>query len=288
MNLGEALLFLQHKRNTIAHMKLAQPSSNQSGFAVIEVVIVIVVLLIIGFVAFRVLDSKDSSSPEDSANNPAESAQKSEIKIKHLGINLEEFDPATGMAGDLKFTKFKFPEGSFDTIFVEYGRREPNNSAEGNSERYNPQPTFLAPLGTKVYALIDGTVYDVPKLYSDDYSVQLQGEGSDYIFELEHVINVMVKKGDRVKAGDVVAEVSDYNGDKLDGLGLVEIGVLIPGNPPKHACTFDFLDDSIKEVTLNKIRALQTAWEKYRGNPNVYDEATQPVPGCANRNLVEG
>lgn len=279
-------MFIKHKRHTIMRMKTTKKHYNQAGFSVVEAVIIIVVLVIIGLVSFKVINGKDSS-PEDFTRNPAESAQKSATKIKHLGINLEKFDPNTEMAGDLKFTKFKFPEGSFDSIFVEYGRREPNNSAEGNSERYNPQPTFLAPLGTKVYALIDGTVYDVPKLYSNDYSVQLQGEG-EYIFELEHVINVKVKKGDKVKAGDVVAEVSDYNGDKLDGLGLVEIGVLIPGNPPKHTCTFDFLDESIKEVTLNKISALQKSWEEYRGDANVYDEASQPIPGCANRNLVEG
>lgn len=261
---------------------------NQHGFSHVLLVILFAVIIgVIGFVGYTVLNKKEVGSNNFSAN-PEQAAEKTEVKIKHLGINLGEFDPKTEMAGDLKFTKFEFPEGSFDTIFVDYGRREPNNSAEGNSERYNPQPTFLAPLGTKVHALIDGTVVDVPKLYSNDYSVHMQGEGSDLIFETEHVINVTVKKGDRVKAGDVIAEVSDYNGDKLDGLGLVEIGVLIPGNPPKHACTFDFLDDSIKQQTLNQISSLQKAWETYKGDSSVYDEKTQVLPGCLSRDLIEG
>lgn len=262
-------------------------NKNQKGFAHLGLMLIVIVLLgVIGFGAYRLTqNSKDNSAQTVGTE---ETAKKSETKIKHIGINLEEFNPATGMAGDLKFTKFVFPEGSFDTIFVEYGRREPNNSAEGNRERYNPQPTFLAPLGTKVHSLVDGTVVNVPKLYSNDYSVHVKGKGSEVIFETEHVINVKVKTGDKVKAGDVIAEVSDYNGDKLDGLGLFEIGVLVPGNPPKHVCTFDYLDESIKEATLKKISSLQLAWEKYRGDSKVYDEAAQVIPGCRNRTPIEG
>ena len=268
-------------------MLMHTQSQSQKGFAVLEVIIILIVIAAAGFVGYKVLSDKDDSSSADLSNSQ-QIASESEVKIKHLGINIDDYDPATDMAGDLKFTKFKFPEGSVDTIFLEYGRLEPKNSAKGDADRYNPQPTFLAPLGTKVHALIDGTVIDVPKLYSNDYSVHMQGEGSDYIFETEHVINVLVKKGDKVTAGQVIAEVSDYNGDQLGGLGLFEIGVLVPGNPPQHICTFDFLDDSIKDETLQKITKLENDWETYIGDDNVYQQDQEPIAGCRTRDAVEG
>lgn len=65
------------------------------------------------------------------------------------------------------------------------------------------------PRGTKVRALIDGFVIDVPKLYSGDYSVIVSPSiESRWMFETEHVDNPIVKVGDFVKAGQVVAEAS--------------------------------------------------------------------------------
>lgn len=257
---------------------------NQKGFSVVEILIVLVVAALIAGGLFFVL----KKSKDDGGTTGSVSQQDGETPIKHLGINLDYYDKNTNRAGDIEFTKFKFSEGTFGKIFVEYGEREPNNDVEGNSVRYNPQPTFLAPLGTKVHSLVDGTVVNVPKLYSNDYSVMVQPDGSDKIYETEHVINVTVKQGDKVKAGDVIAEVSDYGGNKLGGLGLVEIGVLLPGNPPKHACLFDYLDPSIKDETLKKITDLKKSWEEYRGEPDAYDESAALIPGCVSRDLIEG
>jgi len=263
--------------------------NKQLGFAHLEIILVVVGIIITAAVGYMFITALNNKSNEDvSSSNAVEAAAKSEVRIKNIGINLDYYDPQTNKAGDFEFTQYKFAEGSVDSIFLEYGRREPNNSVEGISDRYNPQPTFLAPLGTKIRALIDGTVVNVPKLYSNDYSVHMQGEGSDYIFETEHVINVKVKKGDKVKAGQVIAEISDYNGDKLGGLGLFEIGVLVPGNPPKHVCTFDYLDDSIRDETLKKITALQKSWEEYRGDPTIHDESKAVIPGCLTREPIEG
>ena len=81
----------------------------------------------------------------------------------------------------------------------------------------------------------------MPKLYSNDYSVMVQGEGSELIFETEHVINVKVKKGDKVKTGDVIAEVSDYsahgyNGQRCEG-GLPPFSTPISTRPsPLQPC----------------------------------------------------
>lgn len=253
----------------------------QRGFAHIEVIIVLLVLVVLGGIGYYVFSQK-SETPEVTSSNTEEVASKSEAKIKHLGVNLDYYDPATGKAGDFVFTK---EDMSFNMLFMNYGYLIPASSA--GPAKNQPQPTFILPMGTKVHALVDGEVFDVPQLYSGDYSVSVMGEGG-LIFETEHVINVIVKKGDKVKAGDVVAEVSDYDAKNWAGMGLVEIGVLKGGSTPTHLCPFDYLDDSIKDDTLEKITALQKSWEEYRGDSSIYDESKIVVPGCEMRDPIEG
>lgn len=255
----------------------------KAGFALVELLIIVVVIAAVAAVVFFVV-SKNKTSDEPITSQNAESvAKSSEVKIKHLGVNLDYYDPATNKAGDFEFTKEKM---SFNRLFFEYGFVVPANSV--GPEKRNPQPTFILPLGSKVYALVDGTVEDVPKLYSDDYSIMLRAEGSDLIFETEHVVKVKVKKGDTVKAGDVIAEVSGYDAKNYAGMGLVEIGILKAGNPPSHICPFDYLDESIKAETFKKITALQKSWEEYIGDATVHDEAAMIVPGCLSRDPIEG
>lgn len=256
---------------------------NQNGFThLVAVLLVLVIVAIVG-VGYIVYSKSDEGPQSAKTENNQEVAKSSEVKIKHLGVNLGAYDPSTKKAGDFEFTKESM---AFNLIFFEYGFTVPANSA--GPEKKNPQPTFILPLGTKVHSLVDGEVFDVPKLYSNDYSVMVKGEGSELIFETEHVINVKVKKGDKVKAGDVIAEVSDYDAKNYAGMGLVEIGVLKGGNPPSHLCPFDYLDDSIKENTLKNITALQKSWEEYRGDTNLYDETKVVIPGCLSRDPIEG
>lgn len=259
----------------------------QKGFAHVLLVVMIVVAAAVGGVGYLVLtkskDKTEKNETKTTSSAAPEAAKKSGPKIKHLGVDLDTYDPATNKAGDFIFTKQKI---EFSRLFFDYGFEVPANSV--GPAKKNPQPTFILPLGTKVHALVDGEVFNVPKLYSNDYSVMVQAEGSDLIFETEHVINVKVKKGDTVKAGDVIAEVSDYDAKNYAGMGLVEIGVLKGGNPPSHLCPFDYLDESIKENTLKNITALQKSWEEYRGDSTIYDESKVVIPGCLSRDPIEG
>lgn len=236
---------------------MRKDNKNQHGFAALAVVLAVALIAVVVGALFFVKNKQNVNDPEEKTGQqqttqtvPSQSSNKTgEAKIKHIGVELDYYNKATNKAGDFLFTKEKL---SFDRLFFDFGFEVPANSA--GPAKKNPQPTFIVPLGTKVHALVDGTVNDVPKLYSNDYSVMIQGEGSQLIFETEHVINVTVKKGDVVKAGDVIAEVSDYDAKNYAGLGLVEIGILKGGGsgPPQHLCPFDYLDDSIKEDTLKK------------------------------------
>ncbi len=264
---------------------------NQNGFA--HLFVFIIVIVVVGaaiFGAYSLIKNKNDKNDTPNNSSPAAPASSSESdtpKIKNLPIKIEKYDAATGKAGDIKFTKWaSMKTGGLEAVFLEYGNKIEANSAR--ESRLNPQPTFVAPLGTKVHSIVDGTVYDVPKLYSGDYSIMVQGNDQSVIFETEHVINPLVKKGDKVTAGQVIAEVSDYDSRNLDGLGLVEMGVLLPGNPPSHACTFEYLDESVKDEILAKISQLQKDWETFMGDSKVYNEASQPIPGCDTLDKVEG
>lgn len=262
----------------------------QSGFAHLAITLVLLVAVTAGGVGYYVMTKNKkntSNEAKPSSNNAQQVATSSGAKIKHLGVNLDYYNPATNKAGDFAFTKANFTSG-IQLLFVDYAYVISGANTSTGQDKANPQPTFILPLGSKVYSLVDGEVYSVPKLYSNDYSVMVQVEGSELMFETEHVINVKVKKGDKVKAGDVIAEVSDYSAHGYAGLGLVEIGVLKGGNPPYHICPFDYLDNSIKDETIKKINALKQSWEQYRGDTSLYDESKEVTPGCLSKDPIEG
>lgn len=95
------------------------------------------------------------------------------------------------------------------------------------------------------------------------------------------------KVGDKVVAGQVIAEVGSFGGGEPPGFGAVEIGILKGGQVPEHVCPFAYLDDSIKEETLTKIRKLFNDWQEYTGDQTLYDESL-PVPGCLTLEPIEG
>jgi hypothetical protein len=255
---------------------------NEKGFAHIIIVFVAVVVLgVVGYSVFRLVQSKNSTY---TAENATAKAEASEVKIKSMPIDIDTYDPVTGKAGDMFFPKEAFSQGAIDMIFFPYGFVVSGESNAQGQDKSNPQPTFLAPVGTKVRALIDGEVVAISSLYSKDFTIHMKGKGSDLIFETEHVMNVKVKLGDQVTAGTEIAEVSDYDARNYAGLGLVEIGVLKGGNPPTHLCTFDFLDESIKAATLQKITQLEKDWESFRSNTDLYGE--EALPGCISQEPI--
>src|SRR3989338_540303 len=146
------------------------------------------------------------------------------LLLKSIGINIDSYDPATEKAGDIVFTKSKL---QFDVLFTEYGFTIPADMSASGQNKRSPQPTFILPIGTKVRSIVDGIVVAVPTLYSGDYSIHVASSiNSQWRYETEHVTNPLVKPGDTVKAGQIIAEVSSYNKESNAGYGFVEIGIL--------------------------------------------------------------
>jgi biotin carboxyl carrier protein len=203
---------------------------------------------------------------------------------KSIGFNLDYYDPAASTAGDFHFTpalaKTITSEPIYQNmIWSDYGIQD-NRSPDDPTKR-NVQPTFILPLGTKVLAPVDGDVTKVEKLYSGDYTIWYSKDTkSTWSYETEHVNNPLVKVGDKVKAGQVVAEVSTYNSRNHPGFGTLEIGLFHPeNNEPTHHCPFKYLDESIRQETFAKITAFYKAWEEYLGK-DVYNDAIYVMPGC--------
>ncbi|MBI4080536.1 MAG: M23 family metallopeptidase [Candidatus Levybacteria bacterium] len=207
------------------------------------------------------------------------------LLLKSIGIKLDYYDSKTGRAGDFLFTKQKL---EFNSLFMDYGFFIPASSA--SPDKKNPQPTFIVPLGTPVRSLVDGIVANIPTLWSGDYSIQVttNGQMQKWVYETEHIIHPTVKVGDKVTAGQIVGEVSDFNHGAPPGFGTVEIGILKGGNPPQHVCPFAYLDPSIKADILAKINAFYKSWEDYRGDTTIYNEEMTEIPGCLTLSPIEG
>ncbi len=234
--------------------------------------LVIVAFVIAGAVVLFSYYSKIVS--QDRLNYKENNQDEPPLKLKSIGVNFEDF----------KFTKDKL---QFDRLFMDYGFFIPASSA--SSDKKNPQPTFILPLGTPVRSLVDGVVANMPTLWSGDISIQVTKSGKleRWVYETEHVTNPKVKVGDKVKAGQIIAEVSNFDKGAPEGFGAVEIGILEGGNPPEHVCPFAYLDESIKEDTFKKITAFFKSWEEYIGNSALYDENAK-IPGCLTLDPIKG
>jgi hypothetical protein len=255
-------------------------SNKQSGFAHVAVLVIVIVIGVVVFAAWKVTSKK---APEPSVNNSQEKSSEvssnmpepsNKIVMKSIGFKLDYYNEATNKAGDMEFTKIPL---NFNQIWGDFGQQDPRSP--NDPSKRNPQPTYILPLGTKVEALVDGVVEDVRQIYSGDYTIMIRPSGSDLMFETEHVDSPLVKKGDLVKSGQVIAQVSKHDSQYHAGFGVLEIGVLgQSGNRPSHTCPYSYLDDSVKDEMLKKITNVHNAWEKYLGK-DVYPDKSE-LPGC--------
>jgi len=198
--------------------------------------------------------------------------------LKNLGVAIAPWNKQTNLAGDLIFTKDLLFEDDYIVnkwVFVEFGVQ----GQRKNDPNKNIEYWFFVPLKTKVRAPMDGIV-DVSFFeHTKDWGINFRSkENSNWIVSFEHVVNVMVKNGDFVKAGDIVAEAaprSTFN----NKLAMFEMAVWKGGVNIYKYCPFDFLDEPLKPVYEEKINQLAKDWEEFLGK-NTYDQEKWVSPGC--------
>lgn len=237
----------------------------------------------------QVSNTKTQSRESGSTGTNVQDSDTPPLLLKSIGVNLDYYDPKTGKAGDFVFTKEKL---QFNSLFMGYGFVIPSELTSNGKFKANPQPTYILPLGTPVRSIVDGVVANIETVWSGDYSIQVTKSGKleRWVYETEHVLNPKVKVGDKVTAGQIIAEVSNFDKGAPAGFGAVEIGILHGGGegPPEHVCPFVYLDPSIKEDLGNKLTAFYKSWEEYRGDLTIYDESAFVSPGCLTSDPIEG
>ena len=210
--------------------------------------------------------------------------------IQNWGLALEPYDAATGKAGVMQIAGVTPPTFSNPADTAAYSRIVGlyGDVVQGILE---PQMAFIAPLGTPVISMLDGTVCDLPQLYSNDYSVRVAPKGmacmtggAPILFEHEHLISPLVKVGDKVRAGQRLGTVSDYNSNwKAKGMGMIETGVFFAkagSNVPWHACLANYLAPSKKSSMTNVLTSIENGWIAVRNDPGLYSLAAQNPIGC--------
>ena len=293
-----ALLLILGLPKTLRDLWETKPTGaknmNQKGFAFIPIIAgLFVIISIVGaYLIFgQNTDKPRSIIPQSNTTNQNiqdadADADTPPLLLKNIGVNIDYYDPATGKAGDFVFTKQKL---QFDRLFMGYGFFIPASSA--SPDKKNPQPTFIVPLGTQVRSLVDGIVAAMPTLWSGDISIQITESGKleRWVYETEHVVNPTVTVGDKVMAGQVIAEVGNFDNGSPSGFGAVEIGILHGGGEglPEHVCPFAYLDESIKEDIQMKFTAFFKSWEEYLGDQALYSQETA-YPGCLTLDPIEG
>ena len=242
-----------------------------------------------------VAQSSTGSGRSGSASSGTQPTSQRDIPaiIQNWGFNFTDYSTATGRAGDMLIKgvtppTFNGPTAATDNAMYRLLIGPIGAVVQGMVE---PQYGFYLPLGTSVISMVSGTVCDVPKLYSNDYSVRvappgmacMQG-GAYILYEHEHILNPTVKVGDKVTAGQKLGIVGDYNPHwKAKGLGVLETGVFFlkkGSNAPWHACLSSFLDPSKKATLLATLSSAFAAWEAELGDSTLYDEAKMSPVGC--------
>ena len=246
-------------------------------------------------VAGKLVWVSSGSSGASSSSSGAQPSSQKDIPaiIQNWGFNFANYDAATGKAGDMQIKgitspTFTGPNAATDNAMYRLLIGPIGEMVQGMVE---PQFGFYLPIGTSVISMVTGTVCDVPKLYSNDYSIRvappgmkcMQG-GAYILFEHEHLLNPTVKVGDKVTAGQKLGVVSDYNPHwKAKGLGVIETGVFFSkkgSTKPWHACLSSFIDPSKKSAMLATLSSVFAAWETERGDTSFYDEARMSPVGC--------
>lgn len=242
---------------------------------ILVLVLVVVVVGGAGFFTYKNIQNKEEENLNSNVEStPQTSSEDSDIQLKNLGIAsmdgvlvtndaLREYD-SMGLKG---FYPFGDKLGGKKDI------------------RLNPNFEFssLKP-GTMIVSAIDGVVGFIKQQPdTGDSEVFIQpSNGSVWTIGYDHIANVKVKKGHKVKTGDIIGEPA------IQGNGALRFEFQInkdEAGVTTHVCPSLKLDASVKDSVLAEVAAMEQSWNTVSGM-NLYDVASQNPAGCIKKTMT--
>ncbi len=245
---------------------------NQKGFSAVELIIVLVVMGVIGFVGYTAFQNQSKDDKKDSTSSSQsleESTDEPDIELQNFGLSSLD---------SVEINKFAVSEYNSNGLkgFYVFG----DKLSEG---RTNPNFEFASLKdGTKVVAAIDGVIGFVKQQDGDFEVFLMPKDDSVWTIGYDHLVNVTVKQGDKVKAGDVLGEPAVQN----NGLTRFEIQINKgQDDDTVHICPSTLLAASVKDKLLADLVAMQNSWESATGL-ELYDVSAQDPTGCLVKTLT--
>jgi len=253
-------------------------SNNNSGFTLVETVLVIVVLIIIGVVGYGVFSrSKKSntshSPPPTSSHSEQQTSKPVEDKLEIQNFGLASMDSVDVTTNALREYQSKGLKG-----FYFFGDKL-------SGGRTNPNFEFASlKAGTQIISAIDGVVGNIKEQNEGgkDYEVFIMpSENSAWVIAYDHLTGLKVKKGDKVKVGDVLGQPAMQN----NGLLHFEFQINKEGQDSTHYCPSTLLASSVRDKQLADLKAMMNSWESKTGI-ELYDIDSQDPVGCLKKTLT--
>lgn len=203
--------------------------------------------------------------------------------LENFQVRIGPYDPATGKAGDLLFSKAGLQtQVGTNSVFLEFG-----HPVNGTQTKTLPHFTFYAPLGTQVLSPLTGVVIQVETKPSglDDSVTIVPNMASNWGVNLDHVKDRSVQQGQSVSAGQAIGTVGIPEGT-ASGWGANELTLFhFTGSPKDDAhktfvCPWEGWDPAKKAAAQSATTQLMSDWETWSGDSTVYNQATQVSPGC--------
>lgn len=251
---------------------------NQRGFspALIIVLVAVPILLFFGINFIRHQPGSYSQQPQQPQNQKVETKDTAGLPVLYnIGINIDKYDPRTNKAGDFIFqdTNEDYQHKIFLEFMVELG-------GPGGKKSSLPSFNYVLPLDTVLFSPVHGTV-DLVHFQKDrnDYEIGIIPDGaSDWRLYFDHVVNIKVAKGDKLKPNDPIGTATPW--EAIPGKGFVELQVeKAERDRPRASCPVLLLDASVRASIEAKIIQFAKDWEEFLGR-DVYDESKWVAPGC--------
>ncbi|MBP7807269.1 M23 family metallopeptidase [Candidatus Saccharibacteria bacterium] len=252
-----------------------QIKNNQSGLAHVGVILLAVaVLAIIGFVGFNVMNKEEADNnqgQQTSQTTTQTSADEADIALQNFGLaSLESVLVSEDAVREYSSKQLKG--------FYVFGD-------ELSGGRINPNFEFASlKSDTQVVAAIDGVIAFIKEQPdSGDMEVFLQPkEGSAWTIGYDHLTDLAVKKGDAVKAGDVLGKPAKQ------GNGALRFEIQInkdKNGDTQHMCPSTLLAKGVSASLLKDLADMQKSWETTTGL-DLYNLDAQNPTGCLKKSMT--